>query len=443
MPDSFGQWARDVRKRLRRVHVTKRDDEPEIPYLPPNYRVPLTAQPSTAPSISATVNSALFTRLPPEARQQILVAAFGGRTLHMNLRLGPPLLPFSERPPIPPSALQYMPHGGISAELEHGQWPEEVLHAARRARVAVPGTKPVWQWWGCECHRNLPPGDERVVIAPWQDRCVRGEAKWCNLYPGDAPGKCLIGCLGWLMTCRQAYNEGINVLYSTNTIFMASRKLIDTLILSVSNSPLGQRVLVPPHRLVLLTKLELVWDWALFIRPEDNEQQTAHRADMVQSLGLLPRAFPNLVTIFISYSDVLYRRPISPDKYLGEIDRELLLPLSEMVSQFSRLDQCVVELPTCTFRPLMSRAQRSGTEVDKGRSWQDTRFWWEPDCNVKEEGAGSTDETPETSRENQPDQKDRLKGRVGFWVKSGVESDLFFDYQGRPGYLSTQGQVLF
>jgi hypothetical protein len=165
----------------------------------------LTAQPgSTAPGPGgATADSILFTLLPRETRREILVAAFGGRTLHMNLRPGPPLLPLSKRPPVP-STLLCLPHGGIGADLEQGQWPEEVLDAARRVRVAAPATKPVWQWWGCECHRNLPSGDERVVIAPWQDRCVRGEAKWCDRYPGEAPGKCLIGCLGWLMTCRQA-----------------------------------------------------------------------------------------------------------------------------------------------------------------------------------------------------------------------------------------------
>lgn len=209
MPDKFGQWARDLRKRLRRI--SQRDGEPEMPYLSSSHsRVSLTAtQPAIAKGgmSSATANSSFFTRLPPEIRQKILVAAFGGRTLHMNLRLGLPLQQqslLSKRPPpiiIPSTAAQRMPHGGVTADLEHGQWPDEVLDAARRARV---GTKAVWQWWGCECHRNLPPGDERVVIAPWQDRCVRGEANWCDYYTGEAPGKCLIGCMGWLMTCRQA-----------------------------------------------------------------------------------------------------------------------------------------------------------------------------------------------------------------------------------------------
>lgn len=248
--------------------------------------------------------------------------------------------------------------------------------------------------------------------------------------------------LGSRLTHR--YEEGIKVLYGTNTMFLASRKLIDTLLLSASSdSPVRQRVLVLPHRLTLITKLELVWDWALFIRPEDVEQQTVHRADMARSLGLLPRAFPNLVTLFISYSDVLYRRPISPNTYLDEIDHELLLPLSDMLREFSGLCQCVVELPTCIFRPLLSRAQRSGNEVDKGRSWQDARFWWEPDRDIGEKRVAGTDETLKPSGESQPEQKHRVKSRAGFWVKSGVESDLFFDYTGQPKYSSTEGQVLF
>lgn len=266
-----------------------------------------------------------------------------------------------------------------------------------------------------------------------------------DLSTGVSGFRCLLSpqlTLGSLLAHR--YEEGIGVLYGTNTIFLASRKLIDALLLPASSdSPLRQRVIVPPHRLTLVTRLELVWDWALFIRPEDIEQQTVHRADMARSLGLLPRAFPNLVTIFISYSDMLCRRPISPDGYLGEIDSELLLPISDMLREFSGLSRCVVELPTCTFLPLLSRAQKRGNEVDKGRSWQDVRFWWEPDRDIEEKSVASTDETLETSGESPPEQKHRVKGRAGFWVKSGVESDLFFDYMGQPRYSSTEGQVLF
>ena len=200
MTSNLIQWAREFRKRVRRG---LRDGEPELPYLPSPARVSLTTQPTAAVGICATANSAFFAKLPLEIRQTILVAAFGGRTLHMDLRFGPPLLPRSKRPPVP-GRLQRMPHGGITADLQSGIWPKEVLDAARQARVDTLEAKPVWQWWGCVCHRNLPFGDERVVISLSQDHCVRGDAICCNLYPGEAPGKCQIGCMGWLTTCRQA-----------------------------------------------------------------------------------------------------------------------------------------------------------------------------------------------------------------------------------------------
>lgn len=177
-----------------------------MPFLPwPRSRVSVTGQKTVAASATGN-SSSFFTRLPPEVRRQILVAAFGGRTLHMDLRLGPALLPPSERPPVP-TTFQRMPHGGITADLYHyGQWPREVLDAARGVRQSAPGTKPVWEWWSCECHGSLPSSDnrDRAYIALWQDRCVHGEARWCDMYPGEAPGKCLIGCMGWLTACRQA-----------------------------------------------------------------------------------------------------------------------------------------------------------------------------------------------------------------------------------------------
>ncbi|OAA63389.1 hypothetical protein SPI_03552 [Niveomyces insectorum RCEF 264] len=381
-----------------------------MPYLPSSFtRDRLTAPSANVPGTSATAKSAFFTKLPPETRQRILVAAFGGRTVHMNLRLAAPLLPPSKRPLVP-STLQPMPHGGITADLEFGQWPKEVLDAAQRVRVTAPGTKPAWQWWGCVCHRNLPPGDERVVVAPWQDNCVRG------------------------------YTEGIYVLFGTNTIFIGSGKLIEAVLHAASERPHPQRTLVPSHHLELLTRLELVWDWALFLRPENLQHQTAQRADMARSLGLLPQAFPNLVTLFISYSDALYHRSTKPDDCLDEIDHELLSPLSTMASHFHRLklSKCIVELPTNTFRPLMLQAGRQGRKIDQGRSWQDVRFWWEPDGNTRmpENGCENADEDlPEETHMKGP-------SRAGFWVKSGVESDLIFDYLGQPVTLSTQPQTL-
>ncbi len=178
------------------------------------------------------------------------------------------------------------------------------------------------------------------------------------------------------------------------------------------------------------------------MRPEDAEQQTLHRADMALDLELLPRAFPNLVYIFISYSDSLYSRLIEPGNYLAEIDRELLSPLSEMVDRCSRANKCIVELPTSTFYPLMARARRSGNDIDEGRSFQDMRFLWEPGCDLKQQDNMKIDEAPALPLKNRAEPRSSLKERVGLWVKWGVESRISFDYLGRPRNFFTEPHVL-
>ena len=163
------------------------------------------------------------------------------------------------------------------------------------------------------------------------------------------------------------------------------------MLLRSASDPLRQRVLVPPQHLALLTKLELVWAWALFCSPTFAQQQTAQRADMMRNLDLLPRAFPNLVTLYLSFSNALYHRSIPPDACLNEIDDTLLLPPSAMMGQFSKLQskKCIVELPTNTAWPLISQSGGSVHKKDyRGPSWDRIRAWWEPDGSGNENENG-------------------------------------------------------
>ncbi|EFX05706.1 hypothetical protein CMQ_3775 [Grosmannia clavigera kw1407] len=359
MSDTLRQWARDLRRRLGYRAISRAErKEPELPYLPERSPVPWT---TPEDSTNGTAGSALFTRLPPEIRHTILVIAFGGRTLHMSLRLGAPLLPRSKRPLLA-NALQCMPHGGITAAIEVGVWPNEVMDAARRVREATPGTKPVWQW----------------------------------------------------------YTEGIQVLYGTNTLFIEGGPLIATLLQASSlvlGSALSRRILVPPRQMALLTKLELVWQWTLFMRPDQVKAQSANRSEMARSFDLLPRTFPHLLTLYISYLDGLYDRSVRPEEYEAEIEQELFLPLHQMACRFGRLGKCIVEIPTVVFQPLLARAKKGGNEIDQGHSYHDVRFWWQPE----------------------PMQT----GKVGLWVKSGIEGNLFFDHKGEARTRNTQLSILF
>ncbi len=68
--------------------------------------------------------------------------------------------------------------------------------------------------------------------------------------------------IGWLLACRQAYAEGIDVLYSTNTFFLESTTLFDALFCPASHRAAQQLLL--PHHLASITSLELRWELLLW-----------------------------------------------------------------------------------------------------------------------------------------------------------------------------------
>ncbi|KIH92457.1 hypothetical protein SPBR_02798 [Sporothrix brasiliensis 5110] len=429
------QWTRELMRRLQRHDPNGRstlpqnnDSDPALPYLPGSSASRVSLTDGAAEPENATA-SPFFTRLPPEIRHQILVEAFGGRTLHMDIRESPPLLPISERSPNPSSVSPNgMPHGGLGADLErYGMWSTDVMKAAAEARVISPdggGASP-WQWWSCVCHRNLPKEHNAPPQPLGEDGCLRGKNTMCFLYAGQTPGKCLIGASGWLRTCRQAYAEGIQVLYGSNSIVLSRAKLIDALLASTDrlpSSPSIQHVaaVVPTAHLDRILRLEIAWDWCLFARPVHSDEQTAARARVVDLLESLAHvgAFPRLVSLVLAFGDSLYQRSQPPDQHLDDVDTALLMPLGDLATRRNnRLLQLTVELPTNTFEPLYSRAVRTGSVYEGGAAYGQRRFWWPP---------------PTVSGERGDDETDRVDIGCGFWVKSGIQSSLCFDYQGKP-----------
>lgn len=170
--------------------------------LPKRRRHVLTPTPSTTDlSVQcrqdATINSPLFQRLPAEIRIQILTAAFGERTMHMDVLLSYP-------------PLRHQPIGRDRAALGHAGLFIEPGKAddGKFFPVLDTTTRQAWQWHGSVCHRN-PPGttvDSGHSVQPCQDQCRSGITPdhACKQWPGVAPDKCRIGALGWLQTCRQA-----------------------------------------------------------------------------------------------------------------------------------------------------------------------------------------------------------------------------------------------
>jgi len=119
----------------------------------------------------AATGSPFFERLPSEIRHKIYIAAFGDRTIHMDLNF--------DRP-----GVRGKTHEPADLEKCNPEFSTE------------PPTE--WIWSSSVCHRN-------PSLEACHDNCrIGGKNTMCSLFPGEAPDKCNLGVLGWLLTCRQA-----------------------------------------------------------------------------------------------------------------------------------------------------------------------------------------------------------------------------------------------
>ncbi|CAH0038316.1 unnamed protein product [Clonostachys solani] len=154
----------------------------------------------------------LFTHVPAEIRRQILIHAFGGRTIHLDL------------------------------DFEH-----------RDSNIGE------LRWSSCVCHSSKPGLPHKLRYDDFfkpKDRIRTAEKRnpldcpsisegsLSQLCP--SPDECRVGASGWLLSCRQAYAEGIAVLYHTNTIHIDSEILLK-----------GIQDILPPGKLNLISSLEI------------------------------------------------------------------------------------------------------------------------------------------------------------------------------------------
>ncbi|VUC35378.1 unnamed protein product [Clonostachys rosea] len=209
------------------------------------------SQPDRAIRSQSSGPCLFFTRLPPEIRRQILIHAFGSRTVHLDLSFRHPFRVISHD----------------KCRLL-GQSPEAHLHAGISTRFGLfhpnivlydESEKKKWRWFSCVCHRARPHdpllsyGRRSSVnhlgsTDNHEDNCLSGEGT-CVEWPGEVPEKCFIGATGWLLACKQAHDEGIEVLYQTNTIQISSPVLLQ-----------GAHDILSPFKLSMIRSLELALD---------------------------------------------------------------------------------------------------------------------------------------------------------------------------------------
>ncbi|KAM3496988.1 hypothetical protein MY10362_009642 [Beauveria mimosiformis] len=354
------------------------------PTLPKKRRYALTPTSSATdlslpPQQHATANSPLFQKLPAEIRIQILTAAFGQRTLHMDLLLSHP--PCRSRPNAHDRAV--LGHAGLFIEPSRagdGKFYPVLDTTARQA----------WLWYGSVCHRN-PPGMDLNghKVQPCQDQCRSGVTpdNACGIWPGVGPEKCQIGAMGWLQSCRQAYLEGIDILYGTNTIHTASKAVI-----------LDSNRLLLPQRVAAITSLEVLWDfgshppWADSFPSKTRELMETFEAMLWAVLS----SFRGLKTLYISAqwtgrdSFVAFPRQLGAGGGLDDPAESMLMRrVDAMVRQLpARVTDFALAIPSSIYAQQCQAARettgRTVEHVSDGARHE--RFWRPVDKSVAHAG---------------------------------------------------------
>ncbi|OBT64991.1 hypothetical protein VE03_05655 [Pseudogymnoascus sp. 23342-1-I1] len=271
-----------------------------LPLLPVERPSILTPSPSREALVSSMDSYGYFQLLPYEIRHQILVEALGGRTLHID-----PL---------------YL------------LWPVTKDHkfVVDNDGKTIYNPGPTWGWFGGECHQTTlwPDGipesnfGEQEISDPGRLPCAGGcvdgrNHKECQL---RGSGSCRVGIMGWLLACRPAYADAIDVVFTTNTIHMENYDLLRDL----------PRVILP-QRLRCIESLELSWDFRPMSRVSGYkplrllwENPAAEDSDLHEMCRMVLKSFPRLRWLDIN---LLFETRNIP----GGAERTILGPIEDMI----------------------------------------------------------------------------------------------------------------
>ncbi|UZP43211.1 hypothetical protein NXS19_011027 [Fusarium pseudograminearum] len=284
-----------------------RDHVQEIPFLPdprPRVLTPLgfrDDEPATNGPLALCQSSSWF-KVPLNIRRHILRLAFGDRRLHISL-----------------------------------------TYWSRNRESKDTQTTAEWDWSGRFCNRPELPGQLPAYVASDPN-----DRKATRFFQRN------IGAMGWLLSCRQNYAEGIDVLYSTNAIFMSG----EAMILHISR-------LLLPQRLAHMTYIEIRWP----IRPapsskfklDDNRLVNESQRPIPDPLDLdhlrtgldvlSPKRFPSLRRLYMSFEKSYYWKEDAPcESYVS-----ILQSLQDIVKARDKpLDECTFAFEAATYKGMTS-----------------------------------------------------------------------------------------
>lgn len=298
MSDGLTRWFRSKKKK-------KKDDKGHLPDPPRPARDDLTA---TAPSAAATARSSLFQRIriPPEIRRCILIEVLGGNTIHLHRVYEQPrttkLITGTSTLPPPQSRLASYICPGTSV----GGGPCSHAGGPDTPSDDYPHSRQVEQRECCNCSLS------KDLLS----RCVRP--------------------LGWLLACRQAYIEGLEVLYTTNQFHIRGQELLEDLPRFLS-----------PSRLATITTVELLWGVHADADAGLSSIKTDFGIPFRPECGLLPEILPNVRSCYLTFSFYHSNPQLDPmglDEHTTTSEN-VFRRVDGMVRKLGRLTDCRVAVP--------------------------------------------------------------------------------------------------
>lgn len=288
------------------------------------------------------IQKSLLLQLPAEIRNLILVAAFGHRTIHADLDIVS--LP-DRRAHTPPAT-----------ELAGDAPPQLDL---------IDLASPAIQWQPCShlCHRECFPRHSMSpapVFVVDRDKCSSVCGSDDCAHPDASRASCHVGALGWLLTCRQAYMEGIEVLYRSNMFRLNESFALENM-----------HRLMPPACASQITQLSLSMTMGMardgverlaYPRPQDTIE------DLPYLLEMLPTSFPSLARLHLVIAGEIWpeRQLIAycaPSEALHADVEGVLALLGDVVLRRMRaLRYCEVAFDSSVYFPWVQTEQGIGID---------------------------------------------------------------------------------
>ncbi|KAF2152455.1 hypothetical protein K461DRAFT_147177 [Myriangium duriaei CBS 260.36] len=365
MPFRLQDWWRHknavIRTRRSKDEPADNDAHQRLVVTPTPLTLDLRAQ-------DAVAESPFFQRLPDEIRRMILIEAFGGRTMHVDLETSYPRVhdfsqhlidsPFKQR------------HCGVVGG--YGCLPLRDKSLPLKPR-----------WHGSVCHRNPEYNlhqepRKRRTSSPWHDCCLEAKFINCCRWSGQWPDKCFVGCAGWLTACRRAHSEGIAVLYLTNVFYLRLRRP------QTEEARRDIRMLVTAPRMSMITSLELELDLTrhelstppLPYGPSGTPKEMVVYKEFLQ---LLPGAFPNLLYLD-AFPTLHWMGCRTDDEHRDFSERFMLQPFDELVRQMPMAGHAALEfnlgLPLSYYNTQLVVHFLASRRLERDRKhYQEERVW--------------------------------------------------------------------